>query len=397
MKLAIVTYSLNIGGAEKSVLYMTKLFKKNGYNVEVIETERKGPWHNYFINEGISVKTYNFHLLSIPYLHSLKISRKLKQYDVVFIIDSPFAQASLGKIKQETICFPQLRANIQSMYFNAASNDSQWNYVTAVSPLLKEEFIKLYPHLSDRILVIPNGIKVSNFRNINIAEFERIRVVFIGRLDNDFKGVLVIPEILAKLTVRGYDITLTIVGDGPLRDELLQELHNNVLGSQVNFLGFIDHQEVHKVLQSHNFLLMPSINEGFPNVMLEAMANQVIPIVSCLKGVTDQIIQDSYNGFFGLPGNADSFVSAFERALEMKHKLKEVAENAYETVKEKYSMELVEKNYLELIKKAATNSIKRSGSIDIRLLKHYYRNAYLPVAFSNLQSWISTMFMKNSI
>jgi hypothetical protein len=118
------------------------------------------------------------------------------------------------------------------------------------------------------------------------------------------------------------------------------------------------------------------------------MASQVIPVVSYLKGVTDEIIIDSFNGFFGQPGDADSFVSAFERAFSMKAKLNEVSLNAYNTVKEKYSLEQVEKNYLNLIEKAKTDSIKRSENIDIDLLRHYFRHIYLPLLFSKLHSKI---------
>jgi glycosyltransferase involved in cell wall biosynthesis len=331
MQLGIVTYSLKIGGAERSIFLMAKIFQKNGFEVEVIESEDRGPWHKYFIDNGISVKSFRQNFLTIPYFHALKIARNLKRFDALFIVDSPIAQAVLGKLKDHTICFPQLRLNLPSMYFNAAANSTQWNFITANSPRLKEEFEKRYPMLAGRVKVITNGIEVPAPRD-NLFNDHSYRVIYIGRLTNQQKRVDLVPEIIAKLKCKGYKVFITFLGDGPARDELITRIDELDLKNNCIFLGNVPHKDVQIILRDQDFLLMPSDTEGFPNVMLEAMANQVIPVLSYLRGITDICVKDSFNGFFGQPGNTDSFVQAFERAFAMKGALYIILEMSKEHI-----------------------------------------------------------------
>jgi len=378
MKVSIVIYSLNIGGAENSILNMARIFMKNGHDVWIIESENKGPWNKYFKESGVKVKTFALRLLSIPYFHSLKIAKELRQFDVIFLIDSPFAQAALGKLKINAKSFPQLRANLQSMYFNASANNTQWNYITAVSPLLKEDFILNYPELTGRIKVIPNGIPIPPKRSINYSNLRRYNIIYIGRLDNTFKGVLLIPEIVKQLILNGHDLSITITGEGPAKQDMVRLINAYNLQSYFIFLGFVPKDTISELLCKHDFLIMPSSSEGFPNVMLEAMANQVIPVVSLINGVTDVCVTDSINGFFGQPGDVSSYVNAFERAFSMRDKLNEVSLNAYKTVKEQYSIDIMEHSYLELMSKCDGCIITRSNKIDIRFLKRHYPFVYLP-------------------
>ena len=97
-----------------------------------------------------------------------------------------------------------------------------------------------------------------------------------------------------------------------------------------------------------DFFLLPSMREGLPNVLLETMACGLPVISSNLKGVTDWIIEDSYNGFLFEPGNRSQLEKTLLMVLKDDQSSHEMGLNARETVLRRFSMEKVAEEYFSL-------------------------------------------------
>jgi glycosyltransferase involved in cell wall biosynthesis len=156
------------------------------------------------------------------------------------------------------------------------------NLTIAVSPWEEEILARLgYP--KSRIRVIPNGVslrppspeeRVETRAQLGFREGERA-VGFVGRLDLQ-KDPLLALESFAHFLPKEPRSKLVVVGDGPLREKLLKRAEELGVGGQLRLLGAVESRSVMPALDT---LLLTSAYEGFPYVVLEALALGV-PLVS---------------------------------------------------------------------------------------------------------------------
>lgn len=131
----------------------------------------------------------------------------------------------------------------------------------------------------DRLFYIPeNAIESDRFTARRTRRRpEQIRAVFLGRLV-PYKGPDMLIEALAPLLKSGK-LTLSIIGDGPMRGQLDEMIERLGVTDQVKFIGWVPHAEVQNRLAEHDLLTFPSIREFGGAVALEAMAVGLVPIV----------------------------------------------------------------------------------------------------------------------
>lgn len=385
MKIGIVTYGLLMGGAERFIFNLAKYLQDKKNQVDVIESSESGKWKIYFEENDIPVISQPFHMFSIPILHSYMLLRKMKHYDVIFFIDSPFAQVSVGKLNENIICIPVIQADCESFYYNATLSFGQCNSFVAVSNKVKDSLIEYNPIINKNLIqIIPNSIYIPAFKDKKYDFKNIIQVVFIGRIENSQKGVLLLPDIIEQLKKEGFPVRLSIIGEGPDEDRLKDKIQRLKLQNEIKIVGYLSYETVMKVIPEYDFLIMPSNLEGLPFVLLEAMVNGVIPIVSLLPGITDMLIKNEENGFFGYPGDTLSFVSAIKKAIDKIDSLSEISKNAYDIIKINYHVKKMGDNYLELINQNQLSKIKRNNKIDIKGISHYYKYFFLPIILNKI-------------
>ena len=122
-------------------------------------------------------------------------------------------------------------------------------------------------------------------------------MLFVGRVEDQAKGVHWLPEILDLAIAAGANLRLTVAGSGPDLPALRKVVCGRGLEPLVQFLGEVSPDRVPSLLNSHDVFLMPSRFEGFPYGLLEAMAAGCVPVASRIHGVTDFVVQHGRTGF----------------------------------------------------------------------------------------------------
>lgn len=380
MKIALVTYALNIGGVESVLLSLAEYFKRKNYVVEFIETSAKGEWSDEFYSKGYKVNTILIKPFESRINHSKRISKFLNNFDVIYLNDSPFAQSSIGLLHNNIKIFPILHNNIESMIFNAVSSTSNWNNIICVSPSLKKELNNRFPNMHKRFKTIANGVNVENknfkekfnFQNISI-----IKILYVGRIEHKQKGVLHIPDIINELKKKNFKINMTIVGGGPSEDKLLNKIQILNLQNEINFIGKKNHNEVIEIMKENHIFLMPSYYEGHPIVLMEAMSYGLIPIVTNLPGHTDIVVKNKKNGFLCDINNINTFTTIIIKILSKKYNLKILSNNAWETINNEFNLKKLGDNYMDLIIKS--KNMQKSNTIDITVLGDFPKIPYILV------------------
>jgi N-acetyl-alpha-D-glucosaminyl L-malate synthase BshA len=157
------------------------------------------------------------------------------------------------------------------------------------------------------VFVIPNGIDLGRFDKLPRDEM-RVKlqakaddrlIIFVGRFRPE-KAVKYLIEALAIVRQKDQSVRLLLVGEGPEEDNLKQLVRQFNLGDCVEFAGQIPNEQVPQYLAAADIFILPSLSEGFPNVVLEAMAVG-LPVVASRVGGLPEIIEEGENGFLVEP------------------------------------------------------------------------------------------------
>jgi glycosyltransferase involved in cell wall biosynthesis len=179
--------------------------------------------------------------------------------------------------------------------------------VTAVSEHLRKMAARTAGDL--RIEVINNGVDTDVFhpspRDREVPRPQAFCVLFVGRLI-ERKGVVHLLQAFGDLAANDASCRLVIVGDGPERLRLERLSHELGIGDRVDFRGAVPQVELTAIYQRADVFVMPALQEGMSNAVLEAMASG-LPIVMTATGGSEAIRD---NGAVVAPGDAGSIRSA---------------------------------------------------------------------------------------
>ncbi|MDD3086703.1 MAG: glycosyltransferase family 4 protein [Patescibacteria group bacterium] len=268
----------------------------------------KYSWNAYFYGKGL-IKKKKFDLihaffgipcgyiamkLRLPYIVSLRGS------------DVPFYNPRFAKL--DKLVFYRLSRQI-------------WRRARAVianSEDLKRLAVKTF---AGEIDVIPNGVDTSEFKPAKSKKTTRkIRLISTGRLIARKGYQYLIPAIKGLKNVE-----LTLVGGGDLRSELDELARKNQ--AKVNFAGEVKHEEIVKYLQNSDIFVLPSLNEGMSNSILEAMACG-LPIITTNTGGSKELIDG--NGFVIKKKSIASIKKTLERYLKSRDLIRKHGEKSRE-------------------------------------------------------------------
>jgi glycosyltransferase involved in cell wall biosynthesis len=219
-----------------------------------------------------------------------------------------------------------------------------------VAIALTEDMKKKMQNICDReILVIPNGIDLKNFqdlppkhsirKSLGIGINDEV-ILFVGRFRPE-KGLKYLIYAMQIIKQKNVSARLMLVGEGPEENNLRQLVHQLNLNS-VTFVGQIANEKVPQFMMAADIFMLPSLSEGLPNVVLEAMASG-LPIVASKVGGLPEIIIEGINGFLVEPKNAEQIA---EKVILLQSN-DELRENISKNNKEKvrgYSLNTVIEN-----------------------------------------------------
>ena len=133
-------------------------------------------------------------------------------------------------------------------------------------------------------------------------------LLFVGRL-RVRKGVEILLEAMAEMKDRGEDVRLLVAGDGEHREALVASSQKLGLGPCVRFLGRLSGGQVREALAEARALVVPSLYEGMPLVILEAMEAAVPVVASAVSGIPE-VVLDGETGWLVPPEDPHALARA---------------------------------------------------------------------------------------
>lgn len=197
------------------------------------------------------------------------------------------------------------------------------DYITTISNDLLKKITDQFG-IDKKITVVPNGISLESFFPADRSEARKTLrlsdeipiILYAGRI-TESKGVHSLVAAMPMVLKECKGAVFVFLGDGNLVEEIAKFCGRMGIEQNVLLLGSKPHGEIPIWLNAADLLVLPSLSEGRPNIVLEAMACG-IPVVATRVGGIPELIREGENGFLVPPNDPKALGKAILTVLEMK-------------------------------------------------------------------------------
>ena len=192
-----------------------------------------------------------------------------------------------------------------------------------------------------------NTIAIPNFTEIpKLIEKPKgvINIIFARRFMR-FRGTRVFVKAIIPILEKCQNISVTLAGEGPEEQYLRDRLEKF---SNVKFIKYSSNESLNVHEKMHIAIIPTTGSEGTSLSLLEAMASQCAVICTDVGGMTN-VVLDGYNGLMVKAGDSKQLEMAIYGLLEDEEQRMQLAENAYKTVKQSFSLECWKNKWSKLI------------------------------------------------
>ncbi len=231
----------------------------------------------------------------------------------------------------------------------------------AVSADLKRFFCQSTGVPSTSVKVIYNGIETKAFERlagipfpIGLPDIEKDATI-LGSVGNLYpvKGHLYLIRALKAILASRPNTHLLVLGRGQMEGSLRAEARALGVDAHVHLPGF--KEDAREWLRCMDVFIMPSLSEGLPLSLLEAMAAGV-PVVASEVGGIPEVVRDEESGLLVPPADPAALARKIIGLLENRHLAGEIAEGGKRRVREHFSLDCMVRNYVALYEEALASS-----------------------------------------
>jgi glycosyltransferase involved in cell wall biosynthesis len=218
-------------------------------------------------------------------------------------------------------------------------------FLVANSDGLRHMAHQVFPDVP--VQVIPNGVDVRRFAagQERIPD-ESVRILFVSRLIRR-KGLQFLID--AVPLIRQYTpipFVIKVIGDGPDKELFLKQIQDRGVQQYFKFVGYVEHDKLPEYYFDADVFVLPSLAEGMPNVVLEAMGSG-LPVVATNVPGSAELVQHGENGFLIGVKDPNELAWALRRLIDDRLLRKKMGKQAQQTARN-YSWTFVADQYLRL-------------------------------------------------
>lgn len=192
---------------------------------------------------------------------------------------------------------------------------------------------------------------------VDLGLADRKVVLFAGTLTKR-KGVDELVEVLPEIASRHPDVALLIVGEGILGTHLRERGRQLGVSDRLTFLGSTTHHDIPRLFAAADVLVLPSLNEGMPRVILEGLASG-LPVVAADVGGVSEVVEDRRTGLLVPAGDRVSLAHALTEVLDDTEAARAWGLAGREKVKQGYERESNLREYARLVTSLASERSTR--------------------------------------
>lgn len=376
MKILLVSDAHRVGGAEHYLSLLVSGLVGMDHDVEIICPERK-EWAD--LAQGLKQKGAVVHQLPLKSRHDLGRFHFLSYLNVAQIlllkryykrINPDILHINTAGVEDAQTCIiaskrslikttivtnhaggflPYSVKNINIKIIDALRKrivrklDSYIEKRIAVSKATVDMIIREYNIDEHKFHIIHNGVILKK-SNLNVDQAELKNTLGVNKEDSLMicvanlykeKGIDYLLKAMPEVLKNNTNVKLVIAGDGPLHEELNTLSKELSVSDNVKFLG--KRNDIDSLLSISDIFVLPSLGEGFPFVVLEAMAAG-LPVVATNIGGIPEIINDGQEGYLVKPADSGAIAESLKKLLLDTELFKKIADNSKARVEKEFSL-----------------------------------------------------------
>lgn len=269
-------------------------------------------------------------LAGVPHIWHIRELFMEKSPKFHMVLGRAFSRWVIDRFSDQVICISKAVRD-QFGHYLAEDPDKYWLIYNAL-PL---ENLPPLHRWNDSQRIIMRALALNA---LGLSENPCFRIGYIGRLSAG-KGFHELLEAFALLRKGNYDVELLVAGsfvDEPYENRIRAIIERENLAESVHFLGY--QQDLNPVYEALDLLVVPSVNEPFGRVVIEAMANGV-PCVGANAGGIPEIIDNHDTGWLYPPGDVYALSGIIGELTGTFWKLETIRQNARRMVCERFNIE----------------------------------------------------------
>lgn len=353
IRIGYVINNLPVGGAEILLLDLIGHLDKEKYSVFIYTIRQHNPLKQKFVRTGATLRELNLKS-NRQFWHILKLS-KLLTVDRIDIIHTHLCDADIyGRIAGKLA----RKKNIISTEHSINS----WKLEKGLKQRLRSILDLFTTRFCCRVVCISQAVrdflvewgvaydktaviypskppiplrisKIAKREELGVAPQDFV-VTHVGRFTKDKNQYALVRAAFDTLRFHD-DITFLIVGDGPLREELIELVQKSGCSNKILFLG--TRKDIAEILCASDLFVLPSLREGFGITIIEAM-QQSLPVVASNIGGIPELV-DENTGILVHPLNINGIAEAVLQLYKDRNLCQRLGSNGYEKAEQKFSFE----------------------------------------------------------
>lgn len=355
---------LGRGGAEMMLYRLLERLNREVFSPVVVALLKfPGPLQEEIEALGIEVQIVGLRS-KLDIFAYYKLYRLIKDLSPVILHTQLFAADILGRVIGRMLKIPVIITSIRNIYYGGFGRNLmiRWterfaDRTTFVSEAAVQRFGKLKIVPAEKAQVIYNGLDADSFY-CDLSNEDKMRkreelklpqegflLLAVGSL-NLQKGYLDLLNALQMIQGVADDLRLVVAGSGPLKKKLRSKAEELGLQEKVIFMGRCDN--VPKLMAAADALVLSSLWEGLPGVVLEAMASE-LPVVATAVGGTPELVLDGETGYLVPAESPEKLAQALEKIIRLpEEQRRSMGKAGLSRVKEHFHVDKMVKAYEEL-------------------------------------------------
>jgi glycosyltransferase involved in cell wall biosynthesis len=397
VKVLRVIARLNVGGPALHVAYLTAGLADRGYDTTLVAgTLARGEESMATVAQqrGVTIETLEeLHREIAPLRDAramLRLARLIRRERPTILHTHTAKAGAVGRIAallagdaRPPIVVHTFHGHVLRGYFNPLLTSlfrtlERWlakmtTVLVAVSPEVRDDLVRLGVAPASKFAVVRLGIELdervggdgdarAETRRLLGVRPDAFVVGWVGRM-TPVKRTDDVMRTLRGLLDRDVDAYLCLVGDGPDRDELERYAHELGVVKRCLFLGYQD--DVARFYDAIDALLLPSVNEGTPVSVIEALAAERPAVATRVGGVPD-VIRDGVDGFLADVGDTEALAERLAELARDPERRAAMGAEGRAHVLTRYAVDRlvddIDKLYLQLLEQLARDLSRARGS-----------------------------------
>ncbi|MHA1271075.1 MAG: glycosyltransferase family 4 protein [Candidatus Helarchaeota archaeon] len=361
------------GGIQNYIYSISTYFSSKGHNVIIISGLINNLRH-YELNNGIKIyrikpiknkllSTISFSIKCVILLKKLIKKKEIQIIHTNSRVSTSFIRFFFPKYPiiftehNWDVIFTSIKFNLSiflyflKLFFELFS----LNFASSVICLSKIACLRINAILSKskkvkKVYRIPNVLNLNLLNVINNELDDGLLsqkyILYIGRLEKE-KNLETLIDAFNKFYNKTKDTILYIIGNGTFYNNLLQKIKNQNLEKHIIIKRNIDNNLKYSYLKYCKFLILPSLFEIMPTVILEAYAFKK-PVIASLIPASRELVKHGSTGYLFSPKNSSQLSKIINKLINNEKKIQLLGENGFKLLKDNFSVDIHYKNFLRV-------------------------------------------------